>query len=104
MFALSMTLYPLRQTSGSPTSANNKQQTSKDRKGVMVTITTGGTDLHITERAHGGWTIRQGRSHLLLTSPEAGALANALSDLLTQASRPGQARMLRYRMTRQNRY
>jgi hypothetical protein len=65
---------------------------------VLITIPTGGTDIHIMERPNGGYTIKQGHSYLLVTLSEAVQLAASLRALTpdSEAVSPAKARLVRY--------
>ena len=52
--------------------------------GTTRTMKTNGADIHVLDRPGGGWVIRQGRSHLLLTAREAVDLRNVLASLVGQ--------------------
>jgi hypothetical protein len=50
----------------------------------MRAIETNGSDIFIMDRPHGGLTVQQGRSRLLLTPAEAQELAAALLEELEE--------------------
>jgi hypothetical protein len=49
----------------------SRGEKQRERQRVNSTINTSGADIHILDRPGGGYVIRQGRSHLLLTAREA---------------------------------
>lgn len=57
---------------------------------MIHTITTRGADIHVMERPNGGWTIQQGRSHVLVTTDDARQLSHILQ-LLLSPTNGGQA-------------